>query len=194
MSEQSGKRSLGVTNLVFPNPVFIVCTYDEAGRANAINLAWGGVASSGPEAVSIAVRPSRHTHAALLQRRAFTLNLPSERYVAEADYFGIVSGRDVDKFAATGLTPVRGTHVDAPLIEEFPYGLECEVTQTLDLGAHTLFIGAVRDVKASPEFLDADGVFDTEAAGILTYDVMSRQYRLPGELVAPAFNIGKKFK
>jgi flavin reductase (DIM6/NTAB) family NADH-FMN oxidoreductase RutF len=179
------KKSLGARSLIYPNPVLVVCTYDENGKANGATLAWGGIASSGPSAVSIAVQPIRYTYEALLKRRAFTVNLAPAKYAAEADYFGIVSGRDYDKFAETGLTAVRSELVDAPYIAEFPYALECVVTHTLDLGVHTLFIGEVKDVKSDA---DSWGDFD-----LLTFDAASRDYRIPGKAVAKAFDSGKKF-
>jgi flavin reductase (DIM6/NTAB) family NADH-FMN oxidoreductase RutF len=173
--------------LIFPNPVLVVCTYDANGKANAATLAWGGVASSGPSAVSIAVQPRRYTYEALMSRKAFTVNLTPAKYVAEADYFGIASGRDDDKFAVTGLTPVRSELVDAPYIAEFPYSLECVVTHTLDLGVHTLFIGEIKDVKIDADAADWGG-FD-----LLIYDAAKREYRLPGKAIAKGFDVGRKF-
>ncbi|GHU82705.1 flavodoxin [Clostridia bacterium] len=181
------KKSIGTPSLIFPNPVLVVCTYDTAGKANAATLAWGGIASSGPSAIAIAVQPPRYTYDALMRRRAFTVNLAPARYAAETDYFGLVSGRDVDKFAATGLTPVRSDLVDAPIIAEFPYSLECAVTHTLNLGKHTLFIGEIKDVKID-EGAENWGGFD-----LLTFDAASREYRIPGKAVAKAFESGRKF-
>ncbi|MDR2493508.1 MAG: flavin reductase family protein [Coriobacteriales bacterium] len=187
------KNSVGAVSLVFPNPVLVVGTYDIDGRANALTLAWGGVAASEPPAVCIAVRPSRYSHEALHRTRAFTVNLPSARYAAEADYFGIVSGSKVDKFATTGLTPVHGTLVDAPYIAEFPYVMECAVTHAVELGTHTLFVGEVKDVKVDNSLLADDGTINWSNADILTFDAAARAYRAPGEAVAQAFNVGKKF-
>ncbi len=187
------KKSAGKLGLLFPNPVLVVGTYDQKGEPNAVTLAWGGIASSGPESVSIAVRPSRYTHEALLRTKAFTINLPSVEYAAEADYFGIVSGRDAHKFEVTGLTPVRGEFVDAPSIAEFPYCMECEVTNNLDLEEHTLFIGRVRDVKINDSLLDEMDRPLWGEAHILTFDSGRKQYRAPGEVVGDAFSIGRRF-
>jgi flavin reductase (DIM6/NTAB) family NADH-FMN oxidoreductase RutF len=188
------KRSVAAPGLLFPNPVMVVGTYDKQGVPNAATLAWGGVASSGPESVSIAVRPSRYTYEALQRSKAFTINLPSVSYAAEADFFGLVSGRDVRKFEVTGLTPVRGDHVDAPFILEFPYSLECAVTHTLDLSAHTLFIGEIKDVKVDESLLDNEqGAILWEKAHILTADSGLRAYRAPGERVGEAYTIGRRY-
>ncbi|MDR3137172.1 MAG: flavin reductase family protein [Coriobacteriales bacterium] len=187
------KKSLGTQGLLFPNPVLVVGTYDKHGEPNAITLAWGGVASSGPEAISIAVRPSRYSFEAILRAGAFTVNLPSIEQAAAADFFGISSGRQTRKFEVTGLTPVRGEFVDAPYIAEFPYNIECRLVGSLDLGAHTLFVGEVKDVKASEDLLDAHGALDWEKAAIITFDSAQRVYRAPGQEVGKAFSIGRRF-
>ena len=187
------KTNLDANERIFPNPALVVCTYDEAGVPNAATLAWGGVASSHPQSVSIAVRPSRYTFDALVRNRAFTLNLPSVQHVAEVDYFGMVSGRDAHKFDVTGLTPVRGDVVNAPYIEEFPFSMECVVTHAFDLRAHTLFIGEIKNIKIDEDFVGEKGMILWEKAGILTYDSGQRVYRAPGEAVGDAFSIGKKF-
>lgn len=187
------KKSMGRRERIFPNPVLVVCTYDEQGEPNAVTLAWGGVASSGPESVSIAVRPSRYTWEALKRTKAFTINLPSIEHAAEVDYFGLVSGRDVRKFATTGLTPVRGEYVDAPYIAEFPFCMECSVTHELDLSAHTLFIGKVEDVKINEELMGEKGAILWDQAKILSFDSGLRVYRAPGEVVGDAYSIGKKY-
>ena len=187
------KQSLGLSERLFPCPVMVVGTYDDAGEPNVATLAWGGTASSGPQSVSIAVRPSRYTYEALQRTKAFTVNLPSVEHAAAVDYFGLVSGRDEHKLEVTKLTAVHGEFVDAPYIAEFPFCMECEVTHVIDLGLHSLFIGAVRDIKVDERFLDNQGVFQWDQAKILTFDSNLRAYRAPGEVVGEAFSIGKKF-
>ncbi|MDR0499878.1 MAG: flavin reductase family protein [Coriobacteriales bacterium] len=187
------KKSLKANSLLFPNPAMVVCTYDANGRANAITLAWGGIAASEPPAVSIAVRPSRHSYEALRRTKAFTVNLPSVKHVTQTDFFGIASGRDIDKFAVTGLTPVKGEFVDAPYIEEFPYNIECQVVHEVELGTHTLFVGEVLNVKIDSDLVESNGKPSWENARLLTFDSMSRSYRAPGEVVGSAYSIGKKW-
>ncbi len=108
------KRSIGAKTIVYPNPVFIIGTYNKEGNPNAMNAAWGGISCSAPPCVSISLREATYTHGNITAKGAFTVNIPSEDYVKEADYFGIVSGRNEDKFKKTGLTPVRSKLVDAP--------------------------------------------------------------------------------
>jgi len=145
------KRSLGAEALLFPTPVLVIGTYDKNGKANAMTAAWGGIACSDPPCVSVSLRKATYTYGNIVKRRAFTVNVPSEDMVKDVDYFGIVSGKTVDKFAATGLTPVRSKLVDAPYIEECPLVLECQLIQTSDLGLHTQFVGEIKDVKVSEE-------------------------------------------
>ena len=101
------KRSLGAKTIVFPTPVFIVGTYDKNAKANAAAVAWGGICCSDPVCVSISLREATYTYGNILESKAFTVNIPSEKYIKEADYFGIASGRTEDKFSLTGLTPVK---------------------------------------------------------------------------------------
>ena len=187
------KKNVGVVGLIFPCPILVVGTYDKKGKPNVLTVAWGGIASSDPASVSIAVRPMRYSYEALMRTKAFTINIPSVQYAAEVDFFGITSGSNTNKLAVTGLTPVRGEYVDAPYIAEFPLSMECEVTHTLDLNAHTLFIGEIKGVKVDDSLLDIDGNLSWADARLLTFDAMAREYRAPGEHVAESFQVGKKF-
>ena len=103
------KKSIGAKTIIYPTPVLIIGSYDKDGKANAMTVAWGGIASSNPPSVSISLRKATYTHGNILERKAFTISIPSEEYVRQADHFGIKSGRDEDKFAVTMLTPARST-------------------------------------------------------------------------------------
>ncbi len=142
------KMSLGIGPLIFPTPAWVVGTYDKEGKPNAMTTAWGGICCSKPPCVGVSLQKIRYSYENIMARKAFTVNVPSETYVKEVDYFGVVSGRKVDKFAATGLTPVKSNLVDAPYIEEFPLVLECRVIHTIEIGLHTQFIGEIMDIKA----------------------------------------------
>jgi len=154
------KKSIGAKTLIFPTPVWIVGSYDTDGRPNGMTAAWGGICCSKPPCVYVSLQKPRYSYANIMARQAYTLSVPSEKYAREADYFGIVSGRTIDKFAATGLTPVKSEVVDAPYIAEFPLVLECKLVQTIDLGLHTQFIGEILDVKADEEVLAESGLPD----------------------------------
>ena len=186
------KTSLGPKTLLYPVPVLVVGTYDTQGKPNAMTASWGGVCCSQPPCINISLRKATYSYHNIVERKAFTVNLPSEAFVRQADYFGIASGRDTDKFAAAGLTPVRSELVDAPYVGEFPLILECRLVHTAELGLHTQFIGEIVDVKIDPETLDAQGQVDIRRLKPILYAVGTKDYYGVGELLAHAFSIGKK--
>ena len=141
------KKSIGAKTFLYPMPVFIVGTYDDQKKPNIATVAWGGICCSKPPCLNICLRQATYTYGNLMARKAFTVNIPSENYVKESDYVGIASGRDTDKFAVTGLTPVASDLVDAPYIQEFPMVLECRVSHVLEIGLHTMFVGEILDIK-----------------------------------------------
>lgn len=118
--------------------------------------------------------------------------MPSETYAGEADYFGIASGRNTDKFEATGLTPVKSELVDAPYIREFPMILECKLLLTYELGLHTYFVGKIMDVKVDADMLDDRGMPDIEKVRPLIFAPEVRKYYGIGEHIGQAFEMGKK--
>ncbi len=187
-------RSIGSRTLLYPHPVLIIGTYGPDGRPNAMTAAWGGICSSRPPAVAVSVQKARKTYENLIARREFTISIPSEDYVSEADYFGIVSGRDEDKFAATGLTPTRSDLVDAPYVGEFPVVLECRLLQTVEIGVHTQFIGEILDVKVDENALGSDGKPDIDKIRPFSYDSMRQEYYGFGEVLAKAFSAGREVR
>jgi flavin reductase (DIM6/NTAB) family NADH-FMN oxidoreductase RutF len=185
------KTSLGAKTLVYPTPVFVVGTYDSRGEPNVMTVAWGGICCSKPPCVSISLRKATYTHGNLMQRKAFTVSLPSREHAVAADYFGVVSGRDADKFAATGLTPVRSELVDAPYVGEFPLVLECKVVHVAELGLHTQFVGEILDVKAEESCLDAEGKPSAELVRPFSWAPAENVYYAIGESLGRGFALGK---
>jgi len=188
------KRSLGVKTIIFPTPVLIVGTYDQEGKANAAACAWGGICCSEPAAVAVSFRENRHTYAAILQRKAFIVSIPSEKYMKEADYFGIFSGKTEDKFSSTGLTPIKSEIVDAPYVKEFPLVLECALLQAVHIGIHTQFIGEIKNVLAEETVLNKEGLPDIKKINPLVFDPAIRAYFGIGEYLGLAFSAGKNKK
>ncbi len=185
------KKSLGAKTLVYPTPVFVVGSYNAAGKPNAMTASWGGICSSQPPYVAIALRTATTSHGNIIERKAFTLNIPSEDYVKEADYFGLVSGRNIDKFAATKLTPVKSKLVNAPYIQEFPLVLECNLVQVNELGLHTQFIGEILDVKADEKIIGSGGAIDIKKLRPLVFTPDTQDYYGIGEFVDKVFSAGK---
>lgn len=185
------KRSIGAKTLACPTPTWVVGSYDHQGNPNGMVVAWGGICCSEPPCVAVSLRKATYSYGSLMERKAFTVNVPSQQQVREADYFGLVSGRTVDKFVATGLTPVRSDLVDAPCIEEFPLVLECKVIHIFDLGLHTQFVGEILDVKADEEVLDAAGMPDILKVLPIIFSPGNRVYYGVGASVGQAFAAGK---
>jgi len=177
--------------MVFPTPVLMIGTYDDEGKPNLMNAAWGGVCSSDPPCVNVSVRKSRHTYAAISKLMAFTIGIASESSMKQADYVGIASGRDVDKFAAAGLTLVKSELVDAPYADEFPVILECRLLHVLEVGVHTQFVGQILDVKVDTSVLDEKGLPDIMKIKPLVFDVSRKEYRGVGSLLGKAFSVGR---
>ncbi len=185
------KKSLGAKPLLFPTPVLVIGTYDARGRPNVMTASWGGICCSAPPCVAVSLRRATYTHGNLHQRRAFTISLPSQEHVRQADFFGLVSGRESDKFAEAGLTPVRSEVVDAPYVKEFPLVIECRLAHQFELGLHTQFVGEVMDVKADDAVLTAGGMVDILKLKPLMFTPDSQGYYGIGGFVGQAFSIGK---
>jgi len=185
------KKSAGAKTLLFPTPVLMVGTYDQDGKPNLMNAAWGGICCSQPPSVSVSLRKATYSHACIIERKAFTVGIACESRIAEADYVGIASGRDVDKFAITGLTPVKSELVDAPYAAEFPVVLECRLLHIVEIGLHTQFIGEIIDVKGDTDVFGDDGQLDIMKIKPLLYDTSHKGYHGVGPLLGKAFSIGK---
>ena len=134
----------------------------------------------------------RYSYGSLIARKAFTVSVPSQGQVKEADYFGLVSGRDTDKFAATGWTPTHSNLVDAPYVQECPLVMECKVLQIYDLGLHTQFVGQILDVKADEAVLDNAGMPDILKILPIIFSPGNRVYYGVGESLGHAFAVGKE--
>jgi flavin reductase (DIM6/NTAB) family NADH-FMN oxidoreductase RutF len=183
------KKSIGARTLPMPAPVWVVCTYDAQGRANAMTASWAGICCSVPPCVAVSLRKATYSYGNLIDRQAFTICVPSEEHVKVADYLGIASGRTEDKLKKTGLTAVPADLVDAPYIAEFHVVMECKVIHTLEIGLHTQFIGEVLDIKIDETLIKPDGNPDVEKLGVF---VFMDGYRSIGHSIGKPFSIGKE--
>ncbi len=183
------KKSIGAKSLAYPTPAWVVGSYDMFGNANAMTAAWGGICCSEPPCISVSMRKATYTYANIVEKEAFTINIPSEKYVKETDYFGMASGKDVDKFEKMGLTAVKSDLVYAPYIEEFPIVLECKLVQSFELGLHTQFIGEIMDIKADDSVLDEKGNPDIQKIKPIIYSPQRNYYGI-GKLLGKAFSMG----
>jgi len=185
------KQSVGAKTLATPTPVWLVGTYDESGKPNIMTAAWGGICCSQPPCVTVSLRKATYSYAAIEQRKAFTISIPSEEQAAQADFVGIVSGRDVDKFAACGWSAVKSDLVDAPYVQETALVVECRLLQIVELGLHTQFIGEIIDIKADEAVLGEKGYPDITRVKPMIWDTAHRGYYGIGTFLGAAWSIGK---
>lgn len=164
------KTSWKPGNMLSPVPVVLVsCGGARGWKPNLITIAWIGSVCSDPPMLSIAVRPERYSHAIIKGTGEFVVNLPSVDQAKAVDWCGVVSGRDVDKFAGTGLTPAPGRKVACPLVMECPLNIECRIRRRLELGSHTLFLAEVVAVHVSSQLVDSRGRLNLQQAGLMAF-------------------------
>jgi flavin reductase (DIM6/NTAB) family NADH-FMN oxidoreductase RutF len=189
------KLELPAKTILLPSPVLIIGTYNIDGTPNIMNAAWGGIACSKPPCISVSLREATLTYHNIIQTEAFTVNIPSEKYFKETDYVGIVSGRDCDKFKDTNLTPEKSKLVNAPIVKEFPYALECHLIKKINLGLHTMFIGEILGMVADSEVLNPDKLPDIEKVRPMMFGSFgSMAYYNIGFKLGEAFSVGKELQ
>ena len=180
-------------NMLYPLPVVMVTVRDRAGKANIITVAWAGTVCTNPPMLSISVRPERYSHRALMETKEFVVNLTTEKMVRATDYCGVKSGRDVDKFKATGLTQAPAEKVSAPLIEESPVNIECKVKEIRHLGSHDLFLAEVVAVHADESYMNEKGKFELSKANPIVYS-HGEYYALGKRLGTFGYSVKQKKK
>lgn len=182
------KKDLGILQAVYPMPVLMVAAYDENGKVNVMNAAWGQVAASDKIALFIGER--HKTTKNIRATKAFTVSIADRAHMKEADFFGIASGNDMeDKFERTGFHAVKSAHVNAPIIEEFPLVIECELDDIIDGSIHAV-IGKVVNVAADEGVLSENGKVDPAKLNALMFDNFQSGYYIAGEKVGQAWNAG----
>ena len=159
----------GSTQLA-PVPVVLVgCGNGSSHPYNLITIAWAGTVCSDPPMIGIAIRPERHSYNIIKECGEFTVNLPSKHLAKAVDYCGVVSGKNIDKIAACKLHAYAGNSVLAPIIDECPLTLECKLKECVELGSHTLFLGAITSIQLDSCLLDSKGRLDIDKAELLAY-------------------------
>ncbi|NHJ84584.1 MAG: flavin reductase family protein [Asgard group archaeon] len=162
---------------VYPAPAAIVTVYDENGKPNGMTAAWISNICAEPPAVVVGIRDSRYTFELIEKSGLFGVNIPNVKIAKETDHFGIVSGRNHDKFIETGLTVFKGKVVDVPLIVECPINVECKVIHNVKVGSHHAFIGEVMNVHYDESMFNEKGNPDILLADVLAYGT-SQYYSL----------------
>ena len=174
-------------------PVLMIATYDENGVVDVMNAAWGMVCTS--DKVTLALSDSHKTFKNILLNKAFTVSLADVKNIKAADYFGIASGNNTpDKFERTGMTAVKSERVNAPIIDEFPVTLECELAEIVETKNIRSVIGRIVNVSVREEALDENGNIDVNKAGILIFNGFDSGYYLTGEKAGQAWGDGMELK
>jgi len=187
------KRTIKPSTFLAPVPVALVSTQDKGGRPNIITVAWTGVVCSDPPMLSISLRPSRYSHGIIRETGEFVVNIPSVDIIRQVDYCGITSGKDVDKYRETGLTPVDSERVAPPAIRECPISMECQLTEIVPLGIHDLFLGEILATRVSEEAIDGKGNVRMEIVNPLGYCPIDRSYRAMGDALG-SYGFSRKTK
>ena len=162
------KKSFKPGTLLSPVPAVMVSCGD-GDEKNIITIAWTGIVNSDPPITYISVRKSRHSHHIIEETGEFVINLTTEKLSFAADYCGVKSGRDVDKFKEMSLTPEKADVVNCPMIKEAPINLECRVLEVKSYPTHDMFIAEIVTVHADDEIVDGKGKIDMSAAGLIAY-------------------------
>lgn len=156
-------------NMLYPLPAVMVSCMGNNEKANIITVAWAGTICTNPAMLSISVRPERYSYNMIKESGEFVVNLVTKELVYAADYCGVKSGRDVDKFENLKLHKSESRIVKAPGIEESPVNIECKVTEIKELGSHHMFIAKVVSVNIDDEFMDKTGRFNLNKSGLAVY-------------------------
>lgn len=168
--KKNGKREMRAGNMLNPSPVVMVSCGSSPDEYNIITIAWTGTICSDPALCYISVRPERHSYDIIKRNGEFVINLVNKDLAPIADWCGVKSGKKFNKFLETGLTPLRGTKVKAPVIHEAPVNIECKVKEVLPLGSHDMFIAEVVAVHAKENLFNyKTDALELQRANLVTY-------------------------
>jgi flavin reductase (DIM6/NTAB) family NADH-FMN oxidoreductase RutF len=187
------KKTFGPQPWLIPNPTVLVGTiYD--GKVNFAPFAWCGITGGEPPTVSVGIRHQRHTLKGIYQNRTFSVNVPSVDLLKETDYCGMVSGSQADKAKECGFKVFYGTLATAPLIEQCPINLECEVLHILNLGIHALVVGKIVQTHVSENCLTDDQPDILKIKPFVYSRGPTARYNAIGEVLGQAYDVGKGLK
>ena len=177
------KKDLGIMPAVYPMPVLMVAAYDEQGRVNVMNAAWGMIC--GMDKIALFISEGHKTTQNILKTKAFTVSIADRDHMDVADYFGIATGNKApDKF------DVRSNRVNAPVIDEFPVAMECELAEVVETETMYCIVGKIVNVAAEENVLSENGKVDPMKLNALIFDQFQNGYYVTGEQVGRAWNAG----
>lgn len=164
-----GKQYWKPGNMLYPTPAVMVSCQGKDERPNIITVAWSGTINTNTAMLYISIRKSRYSYDIIKKSGEFVVNLVTKELTFAADYCGVRSGREVDKFAETGLTLLPSRHINAPGIAESPVNIECRVKDIIPLGSHDMFLSEVMGVTIEDKYMDETGKFCLNDAGLVAY-------------------------
>lgn len=180
--------------MIYPLPAALISCGNSPEDYNIITVSWLGTICSNPPMCSISIRPERHSYELIKNSGEFVINLTNESLAYAADWCGVKSGRDFNKFKEMNLTPIKAEKMNAPLIEESPLCIECKVKEIIKLGSHDLFIADVVNVQADSQYIDPmTDTFDLQKAKLIAYS-HGHYYRLGEEIGKFGWTVTKKKK
>ena len=185
------KKNLGAIPAVYPMPVLMVAAYNEDGTPNVMNAAWGMIC--GMDKIALFIDEDHKTTQDILRKKAFTVSIADKAHMDVADFFGIATGNKMpDKFAKTGYHATKSENVDAPIVEEFPLTMECELAEIVDTENMYCIVGKIVNTMVDEEALDEKGKVDPSKLDALIFDQFRSGYYVSGEQVGKAWNAGAK--
>ncbi len=185
------KKNLGKVPAVYPMPVLMVAAYDESGKVNVMNAAWGMIC--GMDKVALFIDEDHKTTQNLLKTKAFTVSLADRDHMDVADFFGIATGNKMpDKFERTGYHAEKSAFVNAPVIEEFPLVMECELAEVVSTENMYAIVGTIVNTAAEEAVLGDKDKVDPEKLNALIFDQFTNGYYVSGERIGRAWNAGKE--
>jgi flavin reductase (DIM6/NTAB) family NADH-FMN oxidoreductase RutF len=190
------KASFGPEKILFPMPVSLVVT-GNLKKANIVTIAWVSLLTSAPPTLGISLGSKGFSGNEILMNKHFTVNIAGVNIMVEADFCGISSGKDVDKFSKTGLTPMPSKHIESAIIKECPLNFECKLVSSSMVGKTNHFIGEILEIHMDADKLRDENdprSFDVEAMNPLIYVGGAREYRKIGERLGDAYQVGKILK
>ena len=183
------KKNLGVVPAVYPMPVLMVAAYDEAGTVNVMNAACGMICAM--DKIALFIDEDHKTTQNLLKTKAFTVSIADRKHMDVADFFGIATGNKMpDKFARTGYHAVKSEFVNAPVVEEFPVVMECELADVVNSDSFYCIVGRIMNVAAEEKVLGPNGKVNPTKLNALIFDQFQNGYYVTGEQAGRAWHAG----
>ncbi len=185
------RKDLGVVPAVYPMPVLMVAAYDENGVVNVMNAAWGMICDT--DKIALFIDDDHKTTQNIRKVKAFTVSIADKEHMDVADYFGIATGnREPNKFKKSGYHEVKSSKVNAPIIDEFPVCMECELVEIVDTENMFAVVGKIVNVNANDKVLSENGKVDPLKLNALIFDQFQNGYYVSNEKVGTAWNAGKE--